>query len=524
MATVVGVLDRDFWSANTDNIVIADPATKSLTWIPRDLWCPSLNHRVNRAFARGGVEGLVSALGELGFPCDHGVVLRRGATERAAMSIAVEVPVEKKLDFWYPLHPTLPIHGPRKPVSFRPPSERLSGDRIHEWVGARKRIVDPGMRGLGTDGQRMRRQQVFVLALLEQHFDFSSVIADKDLVRISGEDALRELALVDATWRLQSFDDVRNKKIGGMMVLLKANPQVSLGAWDQGSPQLAVVVLALGAPVEAVDAVQSLLEQEPQVELVVVNSGGGGMAQLLARHGIDVPVIEREEKLYAGAARNIGIGATRAPYVAFLASDCMATSGWARARIAAHRAGAAAVGSAVVNGNPRNSFAWAGHLALWSKRVPGARSGLAYGASYDRSLFEQHGFFREDLSAGEDTEFKQRLPELSRPEWNGGIHTIHRNPTGLLPLIADQFRRGARAACFNQACRMKPLPCGFKAWRGRTRRALRASRNVSNEYRVYVRLARPLIPVAVAAYCFGARYWLLRHGASASVADRRTAL
>src|SRR5262245_23107276 len=86
-------------------------------------------------------------------------------------------------------------------------------------------------------------------------------------------------------------------------------------------------------------AVKSLLKQEPLVEIVVVNSGGGGMAALLARHGIDVPVIEREEKLYAGAARNIGIRATLAPCIAFLASDCRATRGWARERLAAHRRG-----------------------------------------------------------------------------------------------------------------------------------------------------------------------------------------
>ena len=472
MATVVGILDRDFWSANTDNIVIADPATKSLTWIPRDLWCPSLSHRVNKAFARGGVEGLVSALGELGFACDHAGVLRRSATERAAMSISVDVPVEKKLDFWYPLHPTQPLEEGQKIVSFRPPSERLSGDRIHEWLGARKRSAVPGMRGLDNDWQRMRRQQVFVLALIEQGFDFSFLLTDKDLVQVSSGDGLRELALIDATWRLNSFDDVRDETIDGMRVLVKASERVSRGVVDKASPQLAVVVIALGAPAEAVDAVRSLLEQEPQVELVVVNSGGGGMGQLLARHGIDVPVIEREERLYAGAARNIGIGATRAPHVAFLASDCMATGGWARARIAAHSAGAAAVGSAVVNGSPRNPFAWAGHLSLWSRRMPGAPKGLAYGTSYDRRLFETHGFFREDLRAGEDTEFKQRLPEFSRPEWNGGIHTIHRNPTGLLPLIADQFRRGARAAyceqdsCITQeSCDMETGSVMRKGWR-----------------------------------------------------------
>ena len=113
-ATVVGILDRDHWGANTDNIVVADPTTRTLTWIPRDLWCPSINHRINKAFAVGSLQGLVEALRVLGFPCYHCLVLRRSATERAAMRISVEVPVKREIHFWYPLHPTLPIHGPRR--------------------------------------------------------------------------------------------------------------------------------------------------------------------------------------------------------------------------------------------------------------------------------------------------------------------------------------------------------------------------------------------------------------------------
>ncbi len=185
--------------------------------------------------------------------------------------------------------------------------------------------------------------------------------------------------------------------------------------------------------------------------------------------------------------------------------------------------GTRAVGSAVANGNPHNPFAWAGHLSLWSGRVPGARKGLAYGASYDRRLFDVHGFFREDLRAGEDTEFNGRLPSKLRPKWNGMIKTIHRNPTRLLWLISDQFQRGARAACFHQEYRAKPLACHFTAWQRRTDRALRASREVQEQYQVSVRLARPLIPIAVAAYCLGARYWQLRNQERALVADRQTA-
>lgn len=280
---------------------------------------------------------------------------------------------------------------------------------------------------------------------------------------------------------------------------------------DSASPQLAVVVLALGAPLEAVDAVQSVLDQKCRIELVVVNSGGGGMAQLLARHGLTVSVIECQERLYVGAARNIGIKATRAPYVAFLAADCMATTGWASCRIGAHHLGAPAVGSAVANPDPRSPIAWASHFVLWSRRTPGARKGLAYGASYDRRLFEEHGLFREDLRIGEDDEFHDRLPPDQKPVWNSAIHTMHRNPTRLVRLISDQFDRGGRAARFSHEYKAMPFACGFAAWRFRTKDALRAShRKVKKKHRTSVLLARPIVPIAVAAYCLGARYWQFR--------------
>lgn len=513
-------MDRDWWSANTDNIVIADPLTKTLTWIPRDLWCPSINHRINKTFALGGVEGLVRGLRELGFSCDHGLVLRRGATERAAIGLSVEVPVKRPLDFWYPLHPTQPIEDGKKLVTFRPPSERLEGERIHQWVGARNDLFAPSGRGRTSDRGRMQRQQVFLRALLTQKFDFASVIADPNLVRGSGDEALGELASIDLSWRMRSFTNTRSETIEGKAILVRRGEQAERDE-KADPPQLAVVVIALGAPAETVDAVRSLLAQTPRVEIVVVNSGGGGMAELLARHGIEVPVVEHAERLYAGAARNIGIRATRAPYVAFLASDCRATDGWARERLVSHHAGAAAVTTAVVNGNPYNPFAWAGHLALWSRRMPNTRMGLPYGASYDRRLFDELGYFREDLRAGEDSEFNRRLP--TQPKWRGTIHTLHLNPTRFISLIADQFRRGARAAQFQQECWGTTLPSDLGAWRRRTMRTFRASRQVSTQYRAYVWLARPLIPVAVAAYCLGARSWQRRNETEAVVASRSAA-
>lgn len=211
---------------------------------------------------------------------------------------------------------------------------------------------------------------------------------------------------------------------------------------------IAVVVISLRASTELANAVLSLVSQDVAPELLVVNSGGGDAQSLLQKHNLTVPVVSFDEVLFAGAARNVGIAATGAPVVAFLASDCLAGLGWTGARLARHRAGSPAVASALVNSNPDNLYACAAHVSNFARRLPGLprKEALCYGASYARSLFDQYGWFREDLRTGEDTEFHARLAPADKPVWAPEVRTAHQNPTSFTALITDQFQRGRRAA------------------------------------------------------------------------------
>lgn len=217
---------------------------------------------------------------------------------------------------------------------------------------------------------------------------------------------------------------------------------------DPHAPALSVVVLSHRAPPTLAEAVRSACAQDEPAEVIVVNSGGGDAACLLARAGLHVRVVESERDLLPGGARNLGIAVTTGRYVAFLAADCAAEPGWSSARLAAHRAGMAAVASALVCHRPRDPVAVAAHLSLFVRRMPlmPPEMALAYGASYDRRLFQLHGGFREDLSGGEDTEFHLRLPAGDRPVWSPHIRTIHFGPTRTSAFVSDQFRRGRRAA------------------------------------------------------------------------------
>lgn len=216
MSTVVGVMDRDGWDQNTDVLAVVDPSRRRVLSVPRDLWCDSLRDRVNAAFAKGGHAALAAALADHGIHVRHGLVLNRPATEHALEGVEVTVPVPEPLRFRFQLTPTAAIEDGEKVIRFDPPEERLSGDRIHEWLTARYQV-----EGAGSDLYRIARQQTFVRALLEQGFDFTQVLADPEHVRVTGPGAIDELRTVDATWRFTTLGRMRPVMRDGKAVLLR---------------------------------------------------------------------------------------------------------------------------------------------------------------------------------------------------------------------------------------------------------------------------------------------------------------
>lgn len=275
-------------------------------------------------------------------------------------------------------------------------------------------------------------------------------------------------------------------------------------------PSLACVVLSLRNQPGLVPALRSLLDQGEPLELVVVDSGApdGAAAARLAAAGLAVPVVERREALLPGAVRNLGIAATTAPWVAFLAADCQAEPGWAAARLATHRDGHAAVASTVVNPHRRNLVAWAAQASLFAARMPGtpAAARLLYGASYRRDLFDRFGLFREDLAGGEDSDFNDRLRRGGVSiHWEPRVRTAHDHPRRLAALLADHHRRGRRTAAS-----LERLTGARAAWVAR-RVFVRVRHTVPLAWRAaapaerrWVAAAAPLVVLAAAAYALGA--------------------
>jgi glycosyltransferase involved in cell wall biosynthesis len=274
-----------------------------------------------------------------------------------------------------------------------------------------------------------------------------------------------------------------------------------------GRPDLAVVVIGFRSPAGLAAAVRSLLDQNVALEIVVVNSGGGNAKALLADGGIEVRVIDVEERLFVGAARNRGIAATQAPYVAFLADDCLAHPGWAEVRLRRHHEGIPAVAGAMLNSHPRNLIACAAHLVTYMRRLPGlpAEKAQRYGVSFDRKLFDRYGSFDERLTSGEDTEFMARLPAALQPVWEPRILTIHRNETSLFGLLADQYRRGRRYGAFLRSVEAEmPVRPFRKVFRDRRNVGKLAKEGLPGEERIFGKLSLPIVWMALFAKSLGA--------------------
>jgi hypothetical protein len=192
MSVAVGVMDAPEMGANTDVLVVASAKAKLLLWIPRDLWCEGIRNRVNKAFALGRHEKLARALAGHGIEIDASLILDRRASERVLAGVSAEVPIAERLEFWYP------EEGVER-IAFEPPAERLEGERVHQWIGARYVVG-----GEAPDLPRLVRQQTLLAVLLEQGYDFSAALEVPDQAAISGP-ALDELRRVDSSFTMATF-------------------------------------------------------------------------------------------------------------------------------------------------------------------------------------------------------------------------------------------------------------------------------------------------------------------------------
>ncbi|MEA2397924.1 MAG: hypothetical protein QOK25_1480 [Thermoleophilaceae bacterium] len=218
------------------------------------------------------------------------------------------------------------------------------------------------------------------------------------------------------------------------------NPRVSVvAATRDRSARLALLLESLRAQTAGLDT----------FEVVVVDDGSrDGTTDLLERErgrdGLHLRSIRREAPTGPAAARNDGWHEARAPLVAFVDDDCVATPGWLTALLSA----ADQAPGAIVQGRTLPNPAEAGMLGPFSRSQWVESLGPYYQACnilYPRDLLERvDGFDAEAfpaLGGGEDTDLAWRAFEAgAEARWAPDAlvhHAVARpGPVGKLRIAA----------------------------------------------------------------------------------------
>ena len=273
------------------------------------------------------------------------------------------------------------------------------------------------------------------------------------------------------------------------------------------APAISVVVMAIHSDARIADAIASLADATVAAQIIVVNTGTGSLKATLHDRLDTIVLVERPIASLPGVTRNLGLAEVRAPIVAFLAADCLATDGWLSERLAAH-ADALSVASAILPAPAANGHVplidWASCLLLHARRLPFGPPHLArrHGVSYARELFDRHGTFLEGVRIAEDTEFNSRLAET--PAWAPAIVTLHRYPGTVGASIADIFRRGQRLQHWMSAHHAFATPRALRGTVGALWSAMVLIRRAPKNKRRKLIAAAPLVWLLALAYAAGA--------------------
>jgi anionic cell wall polymer biosynthesis LytR-Cps2A-Psr (LCP) family protein len=215
---VICVMDRNEYTDNTDIIIVVNPNLKQLMWVPRDIYSNIIKERINAAYREGEEELLLECLNDIGFDIQHVICLLPNAIEQIFNYInTITVPVDTNRKLYYPLHRHKPIEEGKRIVEFNRPYEILSGDRFHEWIGARtgiktQKYEDTGYYKhnlFGSDIDRIFRQQILIKQILLDNIDFNDIYINTEFGRGINIDTINILKTIDNSW---TFDYIKNYK------------------------------------------------------------------------------------------------------------------------------------------------------------------------------------------------------------------------------------------------------------------------------------------------------------------------
>jgi len=187
-----------------------------------------------------------------------------------------------------------------------------------------------------------------------------------------------------------------------------------------GPVTLSIVVVCWRAAATIERCLAALVPQlDAGTEIVVVDSGDDGTAEIVAQRFALVRLVRSATRLAPGAARNLGVAAARGELIGFVDADCVAAPDWAARVRAAHMAPDPVIGGVIDLAAPRSALGTALYLCEFNQWLPGAPAGPMRDIptcclAVKRSALERFGPFREQGYCS-DTAFNWKLAHAGCP-------------------------------------------------------------------------------------------------------------
>ena len=263
----------------------------------------------------------------------------------------------------------------------------------------------------------------------------------------------------------------------------------------------------------ALDALQGQ-RYDGVVQIVVVRTGPDDGADHAVRSRSGVRLLCRDERAFAGAARNLGAEAATGELLAFLDADCVPGEEWLLSMATAYQLGSRAQGGAIETHPPKTISARAEEFLETLEFHPrGSARPLEFASAansaYDAELFRSVGGFA-DVKLGEDLLLGRRLIERGIPiSFNPAMNVLHRNDVSLRRFLAKQREHGIYSARVRRKSGLRGSVLVRRRWLAPLAGPARLVRlpvragQVSPSLLPHAALLAPLLTLGVAAWTFG---------------------
>lgn len=188
-----------------------------------------------------------------------------------------------------------------------------------------------------------------------------------------------------------------------------------------------------------------------RLETVVVRTGPDDGTDALVRGRGGVKLVARDERAYAGRARNMGAEKATGEILAFLDADCVALPGWLLSLATQASLGVRAQGGSIETHPPKTLGACAEEFLETLEFHPrGKARPLAFASAansaYDAELFRAAGGFSE-VKLGEDLLLGETLKRRGVPiAFNPEMKVLHINSVPMGRFLAKQREHGVYSA------------------------------------------------------------------------------